>query len=265
MKPAIVSLFTVTLAACGGDNSSNGKDPSTGGDKPPTVNEAQGIYKGMTDSGRRLIALVLDDGDHAFLYGREGVNEFALSGTILGNASAENGDFASGKATDVSFDDSAKREVSVTANYIVGQYLTGTIEIPEGDPVGFTISYDIDYDGTPDLAASSGTYQGYYKGFVDSVSESALIVVTIAEDGSLTGSREIPTGCVFDGEIVPRATGNLFDVSMSFSSADCALSGQTLSGVAYHDSNNFRLYMAAPTDDKQGGLFFYGFDEKHMP
>lgn len=265
MKPAVVSLFTLALAACGGsDSSPTEKEVPTPGEETPTANEAQGIYRGMTDTGRRLLAFVLDDGDHAILYGSEGVSEFALSGTILGNATASQGTFTSSGATSISFEERTTTEVSIAADYVTGQYLTGSIQVPGAEAVEFTSSYEDDYDNSPDLAASSDTYMGYYEGFLDSVREGALIVISISEDGRITGSREASPSCSFEGEIKPRATGNLFDVSVSFSRLDCLLSEQTLTGVAYHDGENFRLYIAAPTEDRQGGLFFYGFNEGHM-
>ncbi|MFO7528954.1 MAG: hypothetical protein R6W86_09155 [Marinobacter sp.] len=173
-------------------------------EKTPTVNEAQGIYKGITDTGRRLVALALDGGDHAFLYGREGVNEFLLSGTILGNATASQEAFTSTGATSLNFIEQSTSGVSITANYVVGQYLTESIEVPGADSVEITSSYEDDYNSSPYLTASSG---------------------------------------------------NLFDVSVSFAKLDCRLlANQTLTGVAYHDGENFRLYIAAPTEDRQGGL-----------
>lgn len=269
----IATMFSLILAACGGDGGSSsggdtptdGKDKPTGGDETPTVNEAQGIYRGMTDAGRELVALVLDNGDLFFLYDSEGVSELALGGVVLGNADAITGDFVANDATDINFDEDGSESASVTATYVVGQYLTGDIDDTSSGSVGFTSSYDDDYENTPDVTAVAESYLGYYEGFSASDNESELVIISFDENGTFTGSSEVSSDCSFDGTITPRATGNLFDLSVSFSDTDCVYDGKTLDGIAYHDQENYRLFIAAPTEDNSGGMFFHGYDESRLP
>lgn len=260
MKQIMLAMLTVVLVACGGGNSSPSKD-----EPAPIVQEAPGIYRGLTDTGRKLVALVLDNGNLYFLYGAEGASEFTLSGAIVGIAGTAAGDFTSVSATDIDLESPGSESAKITANYVVGQYLTGTVDSASEGAIGFTTAYDSDYDKAPDLSAAAGEYLGHYKGYGESASDSGLVVVTINEDGSFTGTSEITTVCRLDGKLSPRTSGNIFDVTVSFPDPDCVLSGKTFSGAAYHDSGHFSLYMAAPTIDLEGGVFFYGLDTKHLP
>lgn len=263
MKQLIVLVLSLAflLSACGGDGSARKVEKEVveeqeENEEPETAkeNEAQGVYRGLTDTGRDLLTMVRDDGEYYMLYYVSGKPVYDLSGVVIGTAGASEGNFSSTDANDLNFIDRTSTRLGIEADYKSGDYLTGIMENSDGGE-GFTIAYDPDYDNTPDMAAFAGSYRGYYQGFLDSVVESSLVIVTIDADGTLTASSEIPS-CMFTGQVAPRAAGNLFDVEVAFSETDCLLTGITLTGTAYHDSE--AMFFAAPADDKQGGLFFSG-------
>ena len=66
--------------------------------------------------------------------------------------------------------------------------------------------------------------------------------LTMSAGGAVAGTN---LGCTFTGTALPRASGkNVFDVSVTFGAAPCALPGQTATGIAI-------TYAVAGTAQKQ--------------
>lgn len=236
----------LSLAACGGGGGSS----SSGGGQATT--DAQGLYQGVTDTGRVITGVVLSSGVYYFLYGQEGGGADVLAGVVQGSASAGGGNFASLNAKDFNLEGLGVLDAGVTATYLSGQYLNGTVSYGAGDTVTFTAAYDADYELTPDLAAVAGAFAGETE--APGGAESADIAFDAA--GGFAGAAS--GGCDFTGTIAPRSEGNVFNLSVTFADADCLYDGSTLTGIAYYDADAEAVYMAAPDAARSGGVFFYG-------
>ena len=117
-------LFTLLLTAC----SSGGGDSAT-----PVVSAgtAEGLWTG-TMTGRTVKGAVLDDGTYWFLYSAVG-NPALMEGTLQGNGSMQNGNFASLNGLDFSNELEEKFAVTVTGPYVMQQDLSGTATYPGGE------------------------------------------------------------------------------------------------------------------------------------
>ncbi|MED5389360.1 MAG: hypothetical protein VX793_10940 [Pseudomonadota bacterium] len=246
MKHAIVAGMGVVLAACGGSGSSGG-EPSHS-----PVNDAHGVYRGNTDTGRALVGLVLKGGGYYLFYGEESGSD-PLAGVIHGRASATRGTFASAHARDVSLEGGTIRPASISASYIAGQYLTGGVDYDAGAAMGFTTSYEADYDNPADPALLPGKYFGRFK----TTDRSQYTAMTLTESGTLSAETELAGGCDFDGLVVPRPEGNVFRLTLTFADPDCRYHGQTLQGSLYRQTDSGIIYGAALTADREGSVFFY--------
>jgi len=253
MKKTVLLLTTLTIAACGGNGSS---------DKEPVVpdNEAQGVYQGLMDTGKGLTALVRNDGEFYILVQEADSRRDDLSAVIFGTATADDGNFVADDAIVRNLNGGEAESYSVSASYVVDEYLTGIMtHVATGGAVGFTVSSVTDGEGSPDLGKISGDfYSGFYKGVLDAASESEYASVRIDENGSLVGTRNVIVNCGFVGTLSPRSGSHLFNVSISFPNSGCFLGNEELKGVAYHDEDQNQLFLAVPNADKSGGLFFSG-------
>jgi hypothetical protein len=50
----------------------------------------------------------------------------------------------------------------------------------------------------------------------------------------------------------------VFNISITFGGAPCLLANQTLSGIAFFDSIDKRLYVATPNPARTDGVLFVG-------
>lgn len=253
MKNIALLVTTLTLAACGGSGSSDQ-------DSSAFANEAQGVYQGLTDTGKGMTALIRDDDEFYILVQESDSRRDDLSGVIFGTATAEDGNFVSDDAVVRNLNGGEAESYTVSASYVAEEYLTGTItHVSSGGAVGFTVSSVTDGESYPDLEQLSGDYYtGFYKGVLGAASESVYASVHIDEDGSLVGTLNLFASCDFQGTLSPRSGSHLFNVSISFPNEGCFLGNEELKGVSYHDEEQNQLFLAAPNPDKSGGLFFSG-------
>lgn len=82
-----------------------------------------------------------------------------------------------------------------------------------------------------------------------------LTTVVVNSPGVIAGAGN--SGCKFFGTVEPRARGNLYDLSVSFS-GPCPSAASSVAGVAYFDSSAKRLYVAALNQSRTNGLIFTG-------
>jgi len=253
MKKTVLLVTTLMLAACGGSGSS---------DREPVVpdNEAQGVYQGLTDTGKGLTALIRNDGVFYILVQEADSPRDDLSGVIFGTATADDGNFVADDAVVRNLNGGEAQSRDVSASYVVDEYLTGTIsEASTGHAVGFTVSSVTDGENNPELEGVAGDYySGFYKGVLGAASESEYVSIRIEEDSSLVGTRNVIVNCGFVGTLSPRSGSHLFDVSISFPNTGCFLGNEELKGAAYHNEDQNQLFLAVPNADKSGGFFFSG-------
>ena len=253
---ALPILSALALSACGGGGSTPGvasgstqvsapvvapvpattpPPPATAPVATPTFSgaDAQGAYYGTisatpatASNTSQFTAIVLEDG--SFFYGASLNNKITVM--AHGNATGGNGSLAS--TNTVNFD-SVGHKVSqipaVSLSYVAKKSLSGLVSDGAGNNGTFTSTYNAAYDSPATLGALTGAYHGT----AATVSGYLASTMTIAADGSITGtSAGASAACNFTGSAVPRPTGkNLFNVTINFGTG-CALTGKAITGVA---------------------------------
>ena len=242
---ALVSMAVLTLAACGGGDS----------DSPPPVTSetAEGLWVGTTNTNRSITGLLLDDGTYYVLHSLV-ADPSIIGGVVQGHGTSINGSFSSTDARDFNIEGLGVLPATVSASYMARQSFNGTVMYTSGDAVSFTTTYDSQYDLTPSLATLAGTFTGQVA-FSQGVQNAT---VTVSDTGAISGVGE--GGCTFTGTAAPRASGNVFNMSITFGGAPCFFAGQTLTGIAYYDPDptDKRLYAAAPNATRTDGVLFVG-------
>lgn len=267
---ALATLASLSLAACGGGASSTATTSgaaSTSSPAPtpapapapvpaPTPSpSAAGLYSGNSSNGRTIRGILLDSGSFWVLYSGVG-NPSVIEGGIQGTSTSALGGFSSTNARDFNLVGQGINDATISASYIAKQSLTGVVTYTRiSSVVSFNSSYDPLYDLTPSIANLVGSYTG--TAAVVNSTESASGTVTSA--GALSG-RGV-SGCTFAGTIAPHSTGNVYDVSVTFGGGVCSNGTNTVTGVAYFDPSNRRLYSAAVNSDRSNGFIFVGLKQ----
>jgi hypothetical protein len=214
-----LTATTAALAACGG----GGDDAGT----PATGATAEGVYAGTLggSTSNAFQLLVLENGEYWTIYGTETATAFLVAGFVQGNAVSNSGSFTSTNARDFGVVPAAAGTISATYNApaqtISGSVTIGTATVTfNGGPVsGSTYDYD--------AAASLSTIAGAWT-LTDL--DGVPISLNVAANGAFTATS---AGCGITGTVTPRASGkNVFNVSMTFGAAPCALANQTATGIA---------------------------------
>jgi len=197
-----------------------------GGDGSPG-SSAEGAYAGtLTGSlSSNFQSLVLENGEFWSLYGVQTATFFAVAGFVEGSGTSSNGRFTSSNTKDFGFIPALA--VTTNATYNAGAHtINGTLSGPgvvgfSGGPVpGSLYNYN--------SAASLSTIIGAWS---TNTLTGEVVAINIAGNGSFTALSNL--GCGFSGVITPRASGkNVFNVSLTFGPAPCALPGEAASGIA---------------------------------
>lgn len=223
MKVLAIALSALTLVACGGGG---GDEPAA--EKAATTPTAEGTYTGTLTGGPNTTfsLILLENGDFWSIYGTQPGSTFNVVGVAQGSGTSSNGTYTSSSAKDFGFVPALAATVNATydatAKTIAGTFSEGgqTINFTGGPPVGSLYNYD-----TPaTLSSIAGAWTT-----TSTSGESVAINVTLAGTFTAVGT----SGCNFSGTVTPRASGkNIFNTSMTFGPAPCALPNQTASGIA---------------------------------
>jgi hypothetical protein len=218
------------VAACGGGGGGAGAGRTL---DSPTAANTVGFWDGTTSNGLELTAVVFGDGSAWAIYA--GGGGFGLvQGAI--NGAAKDFNFTTGTITDV----------TLAATATAKSRINGSISTP-GSAVTFSGAYDSDFELAPSLTAAAGTYTG--------LGPSAGTNVTLAASGAITGA----TGaCTFTGTAIPRTDANIFNVTLTFGAAPCALPGVTVTGIANYDPSEKGLLAAGLNASRTAGTIFMG-------
>jgi hypothetical protein len=242
---ASASMCALLLAACGGGGSGG-----TGGGI-----SAEGAYSGTLTGGTstQFQLLVLENDEYWALYGVPSGSQFLVRGFIQGQGSSANPNFTSSNAKD--FGASPAASGSITATYSAGQSITGTATGAggtssfSGTPIA-TSSYD--YSAAASLPAIAGNWT------MMSLT-GTVVTLNIGSNGNFTANA---SGCAISGTVTPRPSGkNVFNVSLTFGSAPCALPGLSGTGIAvtYITTTGTRqLIMAGVDASRQNGTALFG-------
>lgn len=291
MRRNVVVLLTSLLAGCqGGGNwytpdtfygspaNSTPSNPDTGS---PVTGSAEGAYTGTlsvtpgtssqnpatTASADQMLGLVLDTGTVYFLYYSSDNGTPSVGGIITGTSNAMNGNFSSTDARALDFTNTSttgaigSTGASVTGSYVPQQSLNGSISYQNSSSATFTSTYNPRYELQPSVASLAGSYAGSG----GEVGASGTATITVSDQGVITGQISSPnisnpavtTQCNFTGAATPHATGNVYDLSITFGGTGCINGTNTANGVVFLDANN-QFYMAALNSDQSNGLLFIG-------
>jgi hypothetical protein len=181
-----------------------------------TGSDAQGVWKGLSASGRAITAIVLNDGTYYLAYTEPGSG--SVIGALQGSSIAGNGVFASGSGRNVAF----TTRMAGGSSTVAGRYVRATslqVEIGAGASAEtVTAAYDAGYDQPASLATLAGTYagQGGHRG------ESAATWLTFAADGS---TSFLGLECTFTAVALPHGATGLFDFTLRAIDGPCVGGG----------------------------------------
>lgn len=184
-------------------------------------------------------------------FNRRFARDRQVAGAIQGQSTSSNGAFASADARDFNLEGLGINDATINGSYVSRQSLAGTVTY-SNQSVTFNGSYSTLYDAVPSLAAVAGTYSG--AAAVLAGTESAT--VTIAANGALSGVGA--SGCQFTGSATPRATGNVYNVSVTFGGGVCSNGSSTVTGIGVLDASGKRLYGTALNSGRTNGFIFVG-------
>jgi hypothetical protein len=227
------------LAACGGGDDDNG--PTSGG------------WIGTTSTNRDLTAVVLPDGNYYLMYSKVG-DAAIVGGVVQGTGSLDAENFSSADGLDFSAEGAGVKPASVAAVLQGGGSFTGTVAQATGTAVTFQSNYDRRTSIVPDtatLAKLTGAYVGN-AGFALGVRPATF---TVASDGGVTSTIN---GCSITGKATPRTDVNVYDLTIAFGGAPCAIPNLSFTGIAYLRQDNGRLYAAARNATYKTSVIFSG-------
>jgi hypothetical protein len=216
------------------------------------TNTAEGLWAGTTDTNRTLTTAVLDDGTYYFFYS-VAANPNQIGGVIQGTGISNNGSFTSPNTKDFGIG-VTELDATLSTTYVARQAFNGSIIYSAAGmgTVTFTSSYNTAYDTQQTVASLAGAYTGQ----AGSSGGIQTANVTVAADGTFTGTEQ--SGCTFTGGATLRTRGAVFDQSITFGGPPCFFAGSTLQGIVYFDIPTRRLYMATPNSSRTDSGIFFG-------
>jgi len=241
-------LFTLLVGCKSGTDDI--RDGETLSSSSSSSSSAEGLWEGITSTSRSITGLVLDDGVFYFLYSSLG-DPLLIGGVVQGNLSTSGGQIISSNAIDYNFEGAGINSGTLSGSVVAKQSLNGSALYTDVGITTFTSTYNADYELTPSIAELVGTYTGV--SVISLGTENST--VTISSDGSFSGLSD--GGCVFNGSVSRRGSGNVFNSSISFAATGCHFTS-TLTGIAYFDSAEKRIYFAVQTADRSDGILFTG-------
>lgn len=254
MKILAISLTTLALVACGGGG---GDAPATAVVAPVGTTTAEGVYGGtLTGStSSQFEALFLENGEYWTLYGTSTPAAFGVAGFVQGSGTSNNGSFTSANARDFGFAPAVAGSLSATYNTTT-KTISGTVSSATGSVTfsGGPIPGSLyNYDSAASLASVSGVWSTMS-------ANGETVALNVASNGTFTAAGS--SGCSFSGTVTPRASGkNVFNVSLTFGAAPCALPGQSGTGIAlaYPLANGTsQLVVAAHDSTRTYGTAVFG-------
>lgn len=244
MKKVALSVAVasaILMTACGG-----------GGGESAPINEGptQGFFSGKTADGRDINGAVLPDGTYYVLY--TGANNSAvIDGFIQGIGSTNGGKFTSADGRDYNFRGAGVIPISVSADFKAKTSLNGTVS-GGGQVSSFTSTYSNEYEKLPSLNTVAGTYSG----FVQDAGGRAGATISIATNGTVSGTTT--TGCTISGSAEPSVQANAYALGVSFSGAGCVSNGLSVGGAAFYNSIEKTLYAGVFNGGRTMGAVFLG-------
>ncbi|MDR3098716.1 MAG: hypothetical protein LBV73_16790 [Paraburkholderia sp.] len=244
MKTKLIAVAAAAvITGCGGGGGSS-DTPAAAAPSP----SAEGQYIGLTSDNRTITATVLDTGKVYVQYGVAGRPD-VIAGVVAGNVTSSNGTLNNGTGIDYNLEGQGTNPVTITGTYSAKKSLDATVTYSNSAKTTANLTYDTSYDTTPTAAAVTGSYSG------TSAVAAGTDAVTLTVDGSGNVSGQ-GTACRFTGSLRPHASGNVYDIALTFSGdSGCAYPNTTASGIALLSSSQKVVHAMLHTPSNAGILF----------
>jgi FKBP-type peptidyl-prolyl cis-trans isomerase FkpA len=212
-------------------------DATIAGLVPNAPPGAEGAYRsGLPGSGNTDIdMMVLENDEYYAVYGRNSASQFVVSGFVQGNGISGATAFTSSNMLD--FGARPPAPGSINSAYVPAVSMNGSIMTTAGSvPLSATASAlapFYNYAAQANLADLAGTWRMNERG-------GNLSDMTVAGGSfSGTGASAATIGCTYSGTLAPRASNkNVFNATITYGPAPCAMPGATVSGVAFSYLHN---------------------------
>ncbi|MBS0151029.1 MAG: hypothetical protein JSR31_08815 [Nitrospira sp.] len=116
----------------------------------PTAPSAEGLWTGITPTGRTVGGLVLDDASYWVFYTARD-NPSVLAGLVQGTGTSHSGSFGSSNTRDFNLEGTGILAATMSGGYVPNKSFHGTIAYFNGDTENFTSTYDAKSESTPNL------------------------------------------------------------------------------------------------------------------
>lgn len=239
------ALLVFSLSACGGGGSS--ADANTGitnpiggsGNPGPTVGTWQGPY--ATHYNTRLV--VLSTGETFGLY----ETGTSVIGALYGDMKSDGGK-VSGFLNDFVFG-----SITMTTANINGTATAQKSMLINRGVQRLDLSFATNLQNPISVASLAGTYSGRGSNSFSPPNNSTM---TISANGTVQLPQSI---CSANGSVSPHPHGqNVFALNLTITGNNCGRRGNTLTGVAYLDPNNQRMFLLGMNSTRSDGAYFYG-------
>jgi hypothetical protein len=238
----VMAAAAFVLAACGGGGGDDNNAP------PVSTVSAAGQYIG-TVNNRQTTALVMDDGRFYTQYSVAGQPNL-IAGVVAGTVSSTNGTLSNGHGIDYNLEGQGTNNIALTGSYVAKKSINATVTYATGANSTLNGTYDTTYDTVPTLAAVTGTYRG--TSAVPGVGNDT-VTLTASATGVITGQG---TNCGFAGTIRPHASGNVYDITLTFGTGSgCAFPNTSATGIGVLSNSNTVIHAFVQTPANKGILF----------
>lgn len=237
---ATVAIACAVLAsACGGSD-----DTSRPDDGPVR-------YYDTNFRQNQLVSLVSFGGGLVYGFYQEDFSQpqypdFAYAGFFIATHDASLPSSSNRVGRDYRFDSAEVVPISLVDFNATGEALAGKIESAQGVETLYASRATVD-----ELATNTAQLIGTYAVQARSTADSRKGTASISPTGDLAAN--LPGGCSVSGKLVPRATGNLYDATVTFSPT-CTLARGPLDGHALQSYSSRNTYLLLTAESGVGVL-----------
>lgn len=252
-------VLAIILASCGGGSDVPGEcfSPTPGvcaavgvprSFPHPVPPSPTGMYKGISNNGRTVTGLVLDD--HSFYTFYSAINNPAIAaGAVQGTIRTDANNFMSTDAVDINIEGLGIQSATVSGTFDTKQFINGAINYPTSrQSVSFTANYSSEFEVTPDPSVIAGKY------IVSSPIGNGAGTATFTIDGSGNINGKDTSGCTFSGTAKPRSGGPAYTVTVTFGASPCTFPGNTANGISFFDRTSNLIYAVGTLANQNAGF-----------
>ena len=191
------------------------------------------LWKGSTSNSQQVYGATLSTGKYWVIYSASGAPN-VIAGAVEGTATSINGVLYSTDALAFDIPSASVTPATVSVNYSSRHVIAGMVNF--GQPASLTANYV----NAP--AADLSQVVGSYHGSAAIVGGGETVALTVGQAGAISGSGASGGS----GVAGPRSDVPVFDISVTFRGAPCAMAGAVVSGIAFYDTTTGNLVAAAP-------------------